>query len=500
MQKRRTIFRMPRARHDNGPPALVWFRRDMRLADHPALVEAVGLGGPVIPVFVWSPEEEAPWAPGACSRAWLHDSLKQLDRSLRRLGSRLIIRRGPSWTMVESLARETGAGTVLWNRLYEPAAHARDKNVERRCREAGLSVRHLNATLLVEPWEVCTRQGGPFRAFSRFWEACRQLRDVPEPLPAPTGLPSPSRWPETLRVEDLGLRTTTDWPGPVGAGWSPGEEGAHCRLRRLLDDVLAGYGMNRDRPDVCGTSRLSPHLHFGEIGPRQVWHTVQALVGPGASGRLESAGDKFMSELGWREFAYHVLHHFPETPEKPLQAKFARLPWDMDDAALHAWQRGNTGYPMVDAGMRELRSTGWMHNRARMNTASFLTKDLLMPWQEGARWFWDRLVDADLANNTLGWQWTAGCGADAAPYFRVFNPVRQGERFDPNGEYVRQWVPELAELPARWIHKPWQAPAAVLAKAGIRLGKDYPRPIVDHDAARARALSVFATLNQQGKI
>jgi deoxyribodipyrimidine photo-lyase len=301
-------------------------------------------------------------------------------------------------------------------------------------------------------------------------------------------LAAPASWPASA---SLSLLPKIDWTQGLATEWTPGAGGAHARLERFLRCAFEDYAVERDQPGILGTSRLSPHLHFGEIGPRQVWSAV-GHAARGAGRHSSWRDSQFLTELGWREFAYHLLYHFPATPERPLRASFERFPWKSDPTALEAWRRGRTGYPIVDAGMRELWSSGWMHNRVRMIVASFLVKDLLLPWTEGARWFWDTLVDADLANNTLGWQWVAGCGADAAPFFRIFNPVSQGERFDPAGDYVRRWVPELAALPHAWIHRPWAAPADVLHSAGVALGESYPRPLVDHDAARKDALAALA--------
>jgi deoxyribodipyrimidine photo-lyase len=463
------------------PPAIVWFRFDLRLADNPALAAAARHDS-VIPVFVWSPGEEAPWAPGSASRVWLHASLGELAKALRTHGSRLVVRRGPALEALASLVRETGAAAVYWNRCYEPAVVARDTRIKAALRAEGLEAESFRASLLFEPWEIRTRAGQPHRVFTPFWNACLQQPRPAEPLPAPS-LPAPARWPESLELDALELDAGVDWAGGIRASWKPGESGALTALDRFLAESIAEYGDRRDRPDEPGTSLLSPHLHFGEISARQVWHAVARSASP--------AAEAFLRQLGWREFGYHLLHHFPDTPLEPLRYEYAAFPWEDDVEGLAAWQRGQTGYPLVDAGMRQLWETGWMHNRARMTAASFLVKDLLLPWQEGARWFWDTLVDADLANNTLGWQWTAGCGADAAPFFRVFNPVKQGERFDPSGDYVRRFVPELAALPAEWIHRPWEAPTAVLEAAGVALGHVYPRPLVDHAEARKRALTAF---------
>jgi deoxyribodipyrimidine photo-lyase len=469
-------------------PSLVWFRQDLRLEDNPALAAAVARGGGVVPVFLWCPKEEGSWTPGAASRWWLHQSLRALDAGLRARGSRLILRRGPARKQLEALALETGAGAVFWNRRYEPVVSTRDEKVQRALRRRGLIAESFNGALLWEPGEVSTRQGRPFRVYTPFWKAC-STRTPPEPEPAPDWLSPVPRRLSSLALEDFDLEPRIDWAAGIRAEWTPGEDGARERLDRFAAEARAAYAGDRDRPDREGTSCLSPHLHFGEISPRSVWHRLRPASGKSAT--------VFLEELAWREFAHHLLHHFPHTPAEPLREEFARFPWRRDPAGLRAWRRGRTGYPLVDAGMRQLWATGWMHNRVRMVVASFLVKHLLLPWQEGTRWFWDTLVDADLANNTLGWQWTAGCGADAAPYFRVFNPVRQGERFDPAGDYVRRWVPELARLEAPWVHRPWAAPAGVLRAAGVRLGEDYPAPIVDHATARARALEAYARLRQE---
>ncbi len=303
----------------------------------------------------------------------------------------------------------------------------------------------------------------------------------------------PRTWPSSDPLDRLGLLPALDWPGGLKAAWTPGSDAAHARLEHFLAASFEDYPSARDRPSVPGTSRLSPYLHFGAIGPRQVWHAARRAAL--ARGRHSSWRDsQFLTELGWREFAYHLLYHFPRTPEEPLRASYARFPWKSDRAALEAWQRGGTGYPLVDAGMRELWRTGWMHNRVRMIAGSFLVKDLLLPWSEGARWFWDTLVDADLASNTLGWQWVAGCGADAAPFFRIFNPTTQALRFDPGGEYVRRWVPELAALPNEWLHRPWEAPSPVLEAAGVVLGRTYPERCVEHGTARLAALEALRSL------
>jgi deoxyribodipyrimidine photo-lyase len=471
--------------------SLLWFRQDLRLADNPALLAAVRRGGPVIPVFIWSPEDEGRWQPGAASRWWLHQSLAQLDVSLRQRGSRLIIRRGPTLEAFRELLDQSGATAVYWNRRYEPALISRDTSVKTALRHDGLITESSNGALLFEPWTVQTQKGQPYQVFSSFWKACLGQPEPAPPEDAPSHIDTPRHWPATLKLTDLGLEPTIDWAGGLRASWCPGEAGAFAQLKRFLEEALSAYPTGRDRPDRLGTSRLSPHLHFGEVSARQIWFAVREQRAARGTHRCARAIHSYSRELGWREFAHHLLFHFQHAPEQPLRKEFASFPWKPDPENLRAWQRGQTGYPIVDAGMRELWHTGWMHNRVRMVVASFLVKDLLIPWQEGAAWFWDTLVDADLANNTLGWQWTAGCGADAAPYFRIFNPVTQGEKFDPEGDYVRHWVPELSKLPNEWVHRPWEAPPGILADVGIRLGSTYPQPIVHHREARSRSLEAF---------
>lgn len=385
---------------------------------------------------------------------------------------------------------QSGATAVFWNRCYEPAAIERDLRIKSSLKKEGKAVESFNGSLLFEPWTVQTKQGQPYQVFTPFWNACLARPAPTPPEGAPSRLEVPRRWPATLKLAELGLEPTIAWAGGLRSSWRPGEAGASEHLYRFLDEALTDYPEGRNRPDRFGTSRLSPYLHFGEISMRQVWHGLHDLRGTKRTQPADALG-AFIRELGWREFAHHLLFHFPQTPDQPLREQFARFPWQLDHENLRAWQRGRTGYPIVDAGMRELWHTGWMHNRVRMIVASFLVKDLLIPWQEGAAWFWDTLVDADLANNTLGWQWTAGCGADAAPYFRIFNPVSQGEKFDPKGTYVRRWLPELRALPNKWIHKPWEAPSDVLGDAGVVLGRSYPYPMVDHSQARALALRAF---------
>lgn len=472
-------------------PTIVWFRRDLRLADNPALHEAAQQGGPIIPVFIWAPEEEAPWEPGGAGRWWLHHSLDALGQALAAKGSRLIVRRGSTLETLKQLLAETGAEGVMWNRLYEPAIIRRDTALKEALKKVGARAQSFNAALLHEPWTVEKNSGGPFQVYSPFWRACLAQGEPALPYPEPASLPAPASWPASVDVASLGLMPTIPWDTTMRATWQPGEKGAARLLDVFFEDALFRYSDDRNRPDTSGTARISPHLHWGEIGPRQVWAATREAIPDSAPKAARANADKFLSEVGWREFGHHLLYHFPHTAERPLRAEFERFEWDHDPAVLRRWQRGRTGYPIIDAGMRELWATGYMHNRVRMIVASFLVKDLLHSWVDGARWFWDTLCDADLPNNTLGWQWAAGCGADAAPYFRVFNPVLQGEKFNPRGVYTRRWVPELARVPDKWLHKVWDAPAAELRAAGVVLGEHYPRPIVDHGEARVRALAVF---------
>lgn len=476
------------------PPVILWFRQDLRLQDNPALQAALTRGGPVIPLYILDPEGAGDWPAGGASRWWLHHSLVALDVSLRARGSKLVLARGRSGDVIGTLMAAAGAGAVYWNRCYEPAAIARDRSIKARLSAAGTEARSFNAALLFEPHEVANRQGNPFQVFTPYWRHCL-ARETAAPVRTRAGdFPAPPRWPASLAAEELGLLPRIRWDAGLRDAWTPGEEGARQRLRAFVAGRMESYSERRDEPSAGGTSRLSPHLHFGEIGPRQIWAAVRALSRDSGVFPPGRGAQTWLTELGWREFAHHLLYHFPTTTNRPLRGDFDRFPWadDPGGVKLHAWRKGRTGYPIVDAGMRELWHTGWMHNRVRMITASFLVKHLRLPWQRGAEWFWDTLVDADLANNTLGWQWSAGCGADAAPYFRIFAPVTQGGKFDRAGEYVRRWVPEVAGLPDKFIHSPWTAPEDERRRAGI--DGNYPDPIVDHAEARAAALAAFKSL------
>ena len=467
--------------------ALVWFRRDLRLTDNPALQHALAQAERIVPVYVHAPDEETPWQPGAASRWWLHHSLAALDQSLRQRGSQLTVCRGDSATSLLTLAAQTRATLVCGNALYEPSALKRDATVRRALQDRDIELALHHGGVLVPPEQVKTATGTPYRVFTPFLRALQKTIGVPgAPRKAPAGIPGPKVTPQSVPLTDLQLLPGIAWDTTIAATWHPGEAAALERVRRFERRGIQQYTAARDQPGMSGTSRLSPHLHFGEVGPRQLYAAL--AHGPAQS---ESHRKKFLSELAWREFAHHLLYHYPHTPEQPLDARFARIRWSRDKRRLDAWQRGRTGIPIVDAGMRELWQSGWMHNRVRMIAASFLTKNLHIDWRHGARWFWDTLVDADLANNTLGWQWVAGCGADAAPYFRIFNPVLQAQRFDAEGDYVRRYLPELARLPTRWLHEPWAAPAHVLQTAGVVLGRDYPLPIADLKLSREQALRSY---------
>ena len=471
--------------------SIVWFRRDLRLEDNPALSAATKSGAHIIPLYIYAPQEDGQWAPGAASQWWLHQSLNNLQVELRAIGSELIIRTGPSLDILQKLIQETGAKAVYWNRCYEPLAIKRDTQIKETLIQQSLNVESFNSALLFEPWTIQNKTGKPFQVFTPFWRTCLALAEPPAPLPAPRSLSAPATWPRSLSLNDLKLEPTINWAGGFKSAWQPGVKGAHAQLRLFLGQAVNNYDEGRNRPDRSGTSRLSPHLHFGEISPCQIWQALKNNARKTGLSEQAWKSSQYLAEIGWREFAYHLLYHFPHTPTAPLRSEFNHFPWRENSEWLKAWQKGQTGYPLIDAGLRELWTTGWMHNRVRMVVASFLVKDLLIDWQAGARWFWDTLVDADLASNTLGWQWTAGCGADAAPYFRVFNPSGQGEKFDPEGTYVRQWVPELGRLPAKWIHRPWETPTEILTTAKVQLGTTYPRPIVSHAIAREIALEAY---------
>ena len=473
----------------HNAPTIVWFRKDLRLQDNAALAAALEGGGPVVPVFIWGPEEMGEWATGHASKWFLHHALAGLNTDLRALGGQLILRTGDSLEVLREIVEATGAQRVVWNRRYEGALREIDAIIKRKLRVSGVEVESFNSSLLNEPHAVSTGGGKPYKVYTPYW---KRVKDRALELPVDVDiarLSFPAKWPTSLPLADLGLLPKISWDRKFHSYWEVSEASAQKRLQCFIDDVVDGYATDRDIPSVVGTSSLSPYLHWGLLGPRQI---MAALI---ARGDLHKDGPGvYAKEIYWREFAYNVLYHFPRTPNEALQAKYRDFPWQSDREIIRCWQRGLTGYPIVDAGMRQLYETGWMHNRVRMIVSSFLVKHLLQDWREGARWFWDTLVDADLASNTLGWQWSAGCGADAAPYFRIFNPMTQGQKFDRDGDYVRKWVPELAKLPNKYIHEPWEAPKGILECAGVELGENYPKPVIEHKQGRERALAALATL------
>lgn len=464
--------------------AIVWFRNDLRLADHPALQAALDGGYAPIPVYIHAPEEEGDWAPGAAVLAWRQRSLAALDADLRRRGSRLRVFHAPSLQTLQTLAAACDAEAVFWNRRYEPAIEKRDTAVKAALRRQGLRAESFNGALLIEPWKLLNKQGDPYKVFTPFWRTAAAQLMLPALCDAPATLPRVDDGPHGLPLDSLGLAPALGWDAGFWERFEPGEAGAHAALKRFAEGAVGEYLDERDRPDHTGTSRLSPHLHHGEIAPWRIAATLQALP-PGAP---QAQIEGYVRQLGWREFAYHLLHHFPHTPEQNLNPRFADFPWArLDERLREAWRHGRTGVPIVDAGMRELWHTGWMHNRVRMIVGSYLCKHLRYHWREGARWFWDTLVDADLANNTLGWQWIGGTGADAAPYFRIFNPVTQSEKFDPDAAYLTRWLPELARLPQALRHAPWNEPRTL-----ARLAPDYPRrPVVGLAEGREAALAAY---------
>lgn len=465
---------------------LVWFRQDLRIQDNPALFHACQ-HGTVIPVFIWDEQETSDWPMGGACRWWLHQSLEALNQQLQ---GKLCLLKGDTQTQLSALLNRTGARAVYWNRGYEPWRMSRDSALKTHFQGLGITTKSFNGHLLWEPWEVSKADGTPYKVFTPFYrKGCLNASPPRDPYPA-ADLSALRESASGVALEALGLLPTLAWYTGMAARWTPGETGARERLGLFLHDKLSHYQSLRDFPASDAISGLSPHLRFGEVSPQQVWHAAHSA---GFAQHAESALDKFCAELGWREFSYSLLYHNPQLPTENLQPLFNHFAWATDrQDGLRAWQTGNTGFPLIDAGMRELWQTGFMHNRVRMVTASFLVKNLRIDWREGARWFWDCLVDADLANNSASWQWVAGCGADAAPYFRIFNPVTQSEKFDTNGDYIRQYVPELAALPNKWIHKPWEAPASVLAEANVEIGHHYPAPIVDLKATREAALAALS--------
>jgi len=482
-------------------PAILWFRRDLRLTDNPALQAIITAGHAPIPVYIHD-EPDDNWPLGTASAWWLHQSLTALQQSLQKCGSDLLVFQGDSASILTRLLKQTCADRLAWNRCYEPAHIKRDEHIREALLKQGYDVSTHNAALLREPREIRKKDGTPYRVFTPFWKTLYRLGPAREAIPVTEKLPvlDSDRIPDSVSVASLKLLPAARRDKEFHRHWQPGEDGAREVLQDFCNDRLPDYPAERDIPEKSATSRLSAHLHFGEISPVQIWYFLlqqaSATTAPGAF----AATEQYLRQIAWREFSHHLLYHFPHTTLQPLDTRFEQFPWRTDYRdILGRWQQGQTGIPLVDAGMRELWTTGYLHNRVRMIVASFLTKNLLIPWQEGARWFWDTLVDADLANNTMGWQWTAGSGADAAPYFRIFNPVLQGEKFDRAGRYVRHWVPELAALGNRIIQQPWSADPAVLADAGVKLGIDYPHPLVDLQVSRRQALAAWDSVKRKRK-
>ena len=476
-------------------PLLVWFRDDLRISDNPALNEAAETGRTLLCIYVLDQESPDIRPLGGAAKWWLANSLRALAQSIASRGGTLILRQGKALDIIPLIARQIGASAVHWNRRYDAAGIAIDDAVTKALATRAIPVRTFQASLLFEPSSIRTSTGTPYAVFTPFWRQARSL-DLPrQPLPAPSRIASApqasglvSEKVENWKLEPLRL----DWPTGLRKTWTPGEAGARARAEEFFTFGLPGYAKLRDRPDLPNTSRLSPHIRFGEISPFQLWHAARnAIVAPAGTRPDAHDLEKFLAEIGWREFSHHLLHHHPGLGSRNFQPQFDRFPWKNDSIALQLWQTGKTGYPIIDAGMRELWKTGWMHNRVRMLVASFLVKHMLVDWRVGEAWFWDTLVDADIANNPSGWQWVAGSGADAAPYFRIFNPVMQGETHDPAGDYVRRWVPELAQMPREFIHEPWRAPPITLRVDNVVIGKTYPEPMIDHRVARERALAAF---------
>ena len=465
---------------------IVWFRQDLRVADNPALRAALTHCDRVVCVFIDDPQDQTVSQLGAASRVWLHHSLLSLQGALEQRGAQLLLAQGNSLQVLSNLSEQCHATHLYWNRCYDPATIARDKKIKQQLDH--LQPESFSALLNAEPWDSLKDDDTPYRVYTPFWRKRAQYLPGPKPLAAPKSIqsltPASVKKMNTVSVEDLSLLPERDWHIDMMSHWQVGEKAAMSNLKRFLKAPVHDYNDARNLPSIVGTSKLSAHLHFGEISPRQIMHVL--CKGAGSIKNLSGGEEVFAKEVIWREFAYSLLFHFPHTIKKPLDKRFDNFPWETRvKKNLTAWQRGMTGVPIVDAGMRELYATGWMHNRVRMIVASYLIKNLLIPWQHGEKWFRDTLVDADLASNVMGWQWAAGSGADAAPYFRIFNPVLQGEKFDKSGDYVRKWVPEVANVPNKFVHKPWELSA--IERAAL----DYPEPLVDLKESRQRALNAF---------
>lgn len=468
--------------------SILWFRQDLRLGDNPALVAAVE-SGQVLPIYIVDDVNAGDAAMGSASRAWLHQSLQQLNVSLQ---GKLQFFRGDARAVFKQLCAQVKPSAVFWNRCYQPWQIARDSEIKTWLQSQDINVGSCNGSLLWEPWTVSKQDGGPYQVFTPYFQkGCMRAPPPRTPASVPKAIQYCPQQAETaISLEALELVDGSAWVDKVLSHWSVGEAAAQEKLDTFCSETVEDYQRGRDFPALQATSMLSPHLHFGEISPHQIWHRLQQES-------LHSASEgiaHFRRELGWREFSYHQLYHFPALPHKAFRNKYDRFEWLQDAQGLAMWQQGKTGFPIIDAGMRELWETGYMHNRVRMLVASFLIKNQLIDWRHGAAWFWDCLLEADLASNSASWQWCAGSGADATPYFRIFNPVLQSEKFDPGGEYLLRYCPELKGLPAKYRHKPWEASSDILKNAGIELGKDYPLPILDLKTTRTRALERLKSL------
>ena len=471
---------------------IYWIRQDLRLMDNPALTAAVN-NGPIIPIYILDEESPKEHKLGQSSRLWLHHSLIQLNR---KFDNKLLIAKGNPEDILINICDLEGVNNIFWNRDYEPWSIIRDKQIKQNLSEKNIQVSTFNSSLLWEPWDVKKNDNTPYRVFTPYFRrGCLNAKTPRRPIHKPDNIIyHPINCFKPIQINDLNLQSDYKWKDNIIAQWSIGEDAAQKRLNEFVDNELDGYKEGRNFPTKKNVSRLSPYLHWGEISPNTVWYKVKDKNDLEVKNHQDT--DHFLSEMGWREFSHSLLYYFPELPKKNLQKKFDKFSWNIDETKLKAWQRGKTGYPIVDAGMRELWLTGYMHNRLRMIVGSFLVKNLLLHWNEGEKWFWDCLVDADLANNSAGWQWIAGCGADAAPYFRIFNPITQGLKFDPNGEYVRKYIPEISKLPNKYLFNPWEAPYEELERANVTLGDTYPKPIVDLKISRQDALSAFAQLKE----
>lgn len=486
------------SKKDSKKRCLVWMRKDLRTQDHAALQSAISAGYEILPVFIWNPAEHK-WSDGAASQWWLHHALTDLSEQFDDKGGTLLIKRGEEEMIevLQVLIKEYEIDVVYWGRRYEPEIIKRDTKIKSRLSDGGIEVKSFNTHLLLEPHTVENKSGGFYKVFTPYWKEC-VTRDID---PVTTMVWKDAEFikvtkKDNTEIEELNLLPEIEWDGGFYDFWKPTRRHGLKRLREMVDGKAMDYQEARDIPAEDGTSRLSPWLQWGQVSAREIYHAFDEIPG---NAKQKEVKEGYLRQLFWREFSYHLLYHEPHTAEKPMRPEYERFNWEPNKKYLKAWQEGKTGYPIVDAGMRQLWQTGWMHNRVRMIVGSFLVKHLLQDWREGTSWFWDTLVDADLANNSMGWQWIGGCGADASPYFRVFNPILQGKKFDPDGEYVKKYIPELADVDPKVIHELWEAPEEDLKKAGVTLGKGYPEPIISHKKGRERALAAYSEFKEATK-